>query len=287
MQVFISTDLEGISGVVDLVQILPGARDYERARTYFMHDVNSVIEGALEAGADRVVVCDNHGAMVNIIYEDLHEAAEVVYGGPLAPGTPLVMRTLTDEFDVVLLVGYHAAAHYPGGVISHSYTWPANYWEVRINGMAVGETEIGAALAGAIGVPCGLVSGDDVTIEHAKKFLPDAEMVVVKWAIDRTAARCLPLAKTGVLLRDGARRAVERASNGEFSPWTFAPPITLEVTVGDFGAANRLNTIPGTVRLDSRVVAFTSDSYLEIYDALTTFTDLVSYGTRDPDPANR
>lgn len=274
MQIFISTDIEGVSGVVDLAQTRPGGRDYERARTYFMSDVNAAVQGALDAGAERVVVCDNHAATINILYEDLHESAEVVMGGPSAPGNPLVMRSLTDEFDLVFLLGYHAAAHYPGGVISHSYTWPANFWELRINEMGVGETEIGAALAGAIGVPCGLVTGDDVTIEVARSFLPDAETVVVKWALDRTAARCLPLATTRALIRDGARRAVERAAKREFLPWTFEAPITLQVTCGDFGTANKLATMPGTERVDSRVVAFTSDSYLEVYRALTTFTEL-------------
>jgi D-amino peptidase len=274
VQVFISTDLEGVSGVVDLIQTRAEGRDYERARNYFMHDVNAAVQGAVDAGAERVVVCDNHSAMVNTVYEDLHEAAEIVMGGPSSPGAPLVMRTLTDEFDIVLLVGYHAAAHYPGGVLSHSYTFPANFWEIQINGMSVGETEIGAALAGAIGVPCGLVTGDDVTVEQARTFLPDAEMVVVKWAIDRMAARCLSLPRSTALIREAARRAVERARNGEFRPWTFEPPITMELTCGDFGAASRFETVPGTRRLDNRVVAFTSDSYFDVYRALMTYSFL-------------
>jgi D-amino peptidase len=274
MQVFISTDIEGISGVVDLIQIRADGRDYERARKYFMADVNAAVQGALDAGAERVVVCDNHSAMVNTVYEDLHEAAEVVMGGPLAPGAPLVMRELTSDFDVVLLVGYHAAAHYPGGILSHSYTFPANFWEIQINGMGVGETEIGAALAGAIGVPCGMVSGDNVTIDQARAFLPDAEMVIVKWAIDRMAARCLSLTRSTALIREGARRAVERAQNGEFEPWTFEPPITMKLTCGDYGAAGRFATVPGTERIDNRVVSFTSDSYFEVYRALMTYSFL-------------
>jgi D-amino peptidase len=274
VQVFISTDIEGISGVVDLIQVRAEGRDYERARGYFMADVNAAVQGAVDAGADHVVVCDNHSAMINTVYEDLHEAAEIVMGGPSAPGGPLVMRTLTEDFDVALLVGYHAAAHYPGGILSHSYTFPANFWEIQINGMSVGETEIGAALAGAIGVPCGLVTGDDVTIDQARTFLPDAEMVVVKWAIDRMAARCLSLPRSTALIREASRRAVERAANGEFTPWTFEPPITMVLTAGDYGAATRFATVPGTERVDNRVVSFTSDSYFDVYRALMTYSFL-------------
>jgi D-amino peptidase len=279
VQVFISTDFEGISGVVDFTQIMPGKRDYERARGYFMHDINASVQGAVDGGATRVVVCDNHSFSLNAIYEELHDSAELVTGGAQSPGDPLVMRTLTDDFDVVLLVGYHAAAHYPGGVISHSYHLPTNFWEISINGMKVGETEIGAALAGYYGVPCGLVSGDDVTIEQARTFLPDAEMVVVKFAIDRTAARCLPLKTTAALIHDGAERAVRRAAAGEFEPWTFEPPITLQVTCGNFGLAGKLGLMPGSERLDSRVVAYRSDSYLDVYHALMTYSFLAITST--------
>jgi hypothetical protein len=48
---------------------------------------------------------------------------------------------------------------------------------------------------------------------------------------------------------------VERAAAGAFTPFTFEPPITIQITCGDFGVTNRLQRVPGTQRLDNRVIA--------------------------------
>jgi D-amino peptidase len=274
MKVMISTDMEGISGVVDFDQVFPGKVYYEEARRFFTHDVNAAVEGALAGGATEIVVTDTHALQLNVVLEDLHPEAQIIIGGHGSHRPLLVMESLDESYDLALLVGMHAAAHYPGGVISHSYHLPANFWEIRINDTAVGEPEISAALAGSFGIPCGLITGDDVVVAEFKKVVPQAEGVVVKWAVDRTAARCLPLAKTGELIRAGAQKAVERCSAGELKPWTFEPPLLLEITCANYGLANKLSGMPGTERLDRRVVGFRTDSYLELYKALLTYTYL-------------
>jgi len=271
MKVMISTDMEGISGIVGFEQVMANGSHFQEARDYFTHDVNAAVQGCVDAGADEVLVTDNHAFQINLRYAELHPAAQLIVGGGIAHRRALVMEGLDESFDVALLVGYHAAAHYEGGIISHSYFLPAQFFELRINGVPVGETEIGAALAGAHGVPCGMISGDDVTIAEAVRFLPKIETVVVKWALDRYAARCLSLEKTGELIHDAAQRACERARAGEFEPWTFEPPLTLEIVCSNYGLANKLASVPGAEPTNRRVVAFQSDSYLKLYEALLTF----------------
>jgi D-amino peptidase len=193
------------------------------------------------------------------------------------------MEGLDESFDLVLLVGFHAAAHYPGGVISHSYFLPANFFEIRLNDQPVGEPEIAAALAGAFDVPCGLVTGDDVTVQQVEKFLPGIESVITKYALDRTAARLLPLSRTGPAIRDGARRACERAAAGGFTPYRIDSPITLEVTCGNYGIANKLAAVPQAERVSERVVGFRSESFTAVYEALLTFCYL-TLTAQDPGP---
>jgi D-amino peptidase len=76
-KVFISIDMEGISGIVDRTQtgVRNGPQDYEVGRGLMVGDLNSAIEGALEAGAEEVLVSDAHGRMRNLQPEEVHEAA--------------------------------------------------------------------------------------------------------------------------------------------------------------------------------------------------------------------
>lgn len=274
MKVMISTDMEGVSGVVDYEHVFPGNVLYEEARHWFTADVNAAVQGALDGGATEIVVTDAHSMRPNLVYSELHPAADYIVGGRGADRPMLVMESMDESYDLALLVGMHAAAHYDGGIISHSYHLPTNFWEVRINDMPVGEPEIATALAGSFGVPCGLITGDDVTVNEYRKIVPNAESVIVKWALDRTAARCLSLEKTGKLIRAGAKRALERAAEKEFKPWTFEAPYTLEITCSNFGLANKLTGVPGAFRVDRRVIGFTADSYTKLYRALMIFTYL-------------
>ncbi len=52
------------------------------------------------------------------------------------------------------------------------------------------------------------------------------------------------------------------------------PPLTLEITCGNYGLASKLNVMPGTERLAERVIAYRCDSYDELYRALTAYSFL-------------
>ena len=80
MKVYISADMEGISGVVDREDTTIGGRGYERARVLMTADVNAAVAGAYEAGATHVLVNDAHAKMRNLIVEDLDPGVEVIQG---------------------------------------------------------------------------------------------------------------------------------------------------------------------------------------------------------------
>jgi len=68
-----------------------------------------------------------------------------------------------------------------------------------------------------LGVPVGLISGDQVVAEQIAKRAPWIERVVVKQALSRVAGDVIPPARARGLIRAGAKRAVERAMAGELS----------------------------------------------------------------------
>ena len=61
LKVYISADMEGITGVASVDQLGPGNFEYERAREWMTGEVLAAIQGARDAGATEFVVSDSHG----------------------------------------------------------------------------------------------------------------------------------------------------------------------------------------------------------------------------------
>jgi len=81
LKVYISVDMEGITGVVSADQTGVGP-DYGMARKWMTDDVNAAILGALDAGATEIVVNDSHGDMRNILPGELNPGALLISGSP-------------------------------------------------------------------------------------------------------------------------------------------------------------------------------------------------------------
>ena len=75
-KVFISVDMEGISGVVQPAQLGPGGFEYQSARDWMTGEVNAAIAGIREAGPAEIVVCDSHGNGQNVLIDKLPEECD-------------------------------------------------------------------------------------------------------------------------------------------------------------------------------------------------------------------
>lgn len=98
MRIFISADMEGISGVVSLSHVEPDTKEYERFRKIMTKEVNAVVEAAYQFGATEVVVNDSHNNMDNILIEELHPKATLISGSP-KPWS--MMQGIDESFDAV------------------------------------------------------------------------------------------------------------------------------------------------------------------------------------------
>ena len=67
---------------------------------------------------------------------------------------------------------------------------------------------------GALGVPVGMVSGDDALAEELADWLPWAELVVVKRGVSRGAADSVHPSRARDLIRSASQKVVERAAAG-------------------------------------------------------------------------
>jgi D-amino peptidase len=66
MRVFVSVDMEGISGLTDPEDMLVGGRGYDRGCEIMTADANAAVGAAFDAGAAEVVVTDAHGSTKNL-----------------------------------------------------------------------------------------------------------------------------------------------------------------------------------------------------------------------------
>ena len=255
MKVYISCDLEGISGVVSPEHAWYDGKDYETYRRLMTGEVNAAVEGALEGGVKEVVVNDAHGPMTNILIEELNPEATLISGTP----KPLTqMQGLDRSFDLAAFIGYHARRNAMTAVLEHTITGVVQ--ELKVNGRVVGETGINAGIAGYYRVPVGLVAGDNVVTQEAKELMPGVEVAQVKWAEARYAARCLHPKKARALIKERMRWVTE--NHERFKPYVVKPPITFEVTFDDAAMAETASLIPTSERIAPATVRLTSEDYL-------------------------
>lgn len=264
MRIYIAADIEGVAGLVDTNQTMPGGADYERARRLFALEVNAAIDAALDSGATYVVVNDAHGPNTNLRAEDLDERAELITGRP----KPLNMVHEVDhEFDALLFVGYHARAGTMHAILDHTY-FSSTALDIRVNGQSYGEFGLNGMLAGYFGTPAVLVSGDDKVAAEASSLVPDIETVIVKHSVARTAARTVAPAAARRMISEGVRRALGRQATRPLPPLLPPnPPLTLEVEFLYSRQADMATLMPQAKRLDARTVVFESIDYQELFRA--------------------
>jgi len=258
LRVYISVDMEGVTGVVSGDQVGASGKDYDRFRKQMTAEANAAIEGAVAAGATQVLVNDSHGSMTNLLGEELRAPAELISSNIKPLG---MMQGIDQNFDAVIFIGYHAKAGSPVGVLAH--TGSGSVRDLRINGKSVGEGGMNIYAAGAVGVPVVLISGDQIAIEQARELVPNIEAVQVKEAIGTRAARSLRPEESVRLIREGTQRALRRLS--EFKPVAPSAPIRIEASFNDPAIAMMAEQVPTVARIGPNDVAFPANDYLSGY----------------------
>ncbi len=268
MKVYVSTEFEGVSGIVAWEQVIGQTAEYAYGRDLLMDEVNAALDGAAEAGATAFVVNDSHATMRNLLPRELHQHATLISGRfkPL-----YMMEGLDESFDAVFFIGYHGSIGHERAILAHSYN-PDAIWEVRINGKIVGESALNALVAAHFKVPIALVTGDAATAEEAMDIAPAAERVVVKESISRFAASKLHPEVACALVREGASGALRRLAE-QRSP-TFTLPVRLDITFLTADMAAMACWIEGVTRTGVRAVQCQSSDTLSLFQRFVTIVTL-------------
>jgi len=257
LKVFISIDMEGVTGVVNWEDVSRSGKDYDYFRRIMTREANAAIEGALAAGATEIVVRDSHGSARNILPELLNENALLIRdwsGGP-----KVMMEGLDESFDAVIFLGYHAKAGTPDALLEH--TSSGTVTDFSVNGISMPEAGYNALIAGYYDVPVVFVAGDKLLCDQITALLGDVETVPVKKGIGAAAVNLHPEV-TREMIRTGVERALRNLDS--YEPYRLEAPYTLVLKLKDEGMVYNGSYYPGAERTGDWELTYRSNDFLEI-----------------------
>ena len=253
MHVAVFADMEGSIGIWRKRQCMRGTPEWQYGRECLTADVNCVIRGAFDGGADTVTVKDTHDTGFNCIRKKLDPRAGY-NGGPYV--SPTIFGSIA-QYDLVLYTAIHAASGTKGAFFPHTHF--GEFQELRLNGKPICEMELYGGCFGEFGIPLGFVSGEGIAVDQAAAAVPWVKTVRVKkekeaYTAGKQSADYINSGRK--LLRERAAEAVRAAP--DMKPLLFRGPLKFEAVFSSAARAIRHNTW-GYRRLDN-VVAWESPS---------------------------
>ena len=274
-KIYISSDMEGVVGAVTGEQMGPSGFEYQQFREFMTAEVNAAIEGARSAGAGEILVADSHGNGQNLLIDKLPKDVKIVRSWP----RPLDMvGGLDDSFDGIIFLGYHASSDNLTGVRAHTFS-SGRLTSVKLNGMPVTEGAWNAAIAGELGVPVIMVSGDDAAVEEVSSLVGNVEGAVVKWALSFHSATTLQPDAAYDLIRDKAARAVKNIK--KYKPYKVKNPVTVEMGFKNYRPVEILNYLSLFERTSSHTIRFSAKT-MEEAAQIITFVLMYGGGSSTP-----
>ena len=267
-KIFISVDMEGITGVVQPSQLGPTGFEYSKAREWMTAETRAAIEGARAAGATSFVIADAHGNAQSLLIDQLPDDVRIVRGFP----RPLsMMQGIDESFGAAVFIGYHASEMTTDAVRGHTFS-SAKLLGVTLNGTEVSEGLFNAAIAAHYGVPVVFVSGDRKTIEQMQARIPGIEGAIVKEPLGYHSSITLTPARGQSLIRTGVRAAL--TNRRSVQPYLVKMPIELEVGFKLTLDAERASYIPGLSRAGAHTVRGTYPDIIQIVRLIQVLTSL-------------
>ena len=269
IKVFISVDMEGISGIGTPKLTSGSGKDYSLGRQLTTADVNTVVDAIFEHGPAEILVNDSHGDMQNVLHTELDERVQYIQGHIKPLG---MVEGLDESFDAVILLGHHARAGTENGFIAH--TGSGSVKGLWLNGVEVGEAGLNAHFAGALGVPVILAQGDSTFADQITQLF-DVHTVVTKYAIGSSVARLVHPEVARARLRTTTLEAL--ADLGSATPIAVQEPVTVRMRFASTTRADILQAIPGMRRIDGWTVEYTADAMVEAYKMVRLMYKYISW----------
>ena len=261
MKVYISVDIEGITGVTSWDETELGNDRHRIAAEQMKKETMAACRGALDAGATEIWVKDSHDSGRNMWGEDFPDEVKFVRGWMCSPDS--MVAGIDESFDAALCVGYHSEGGVGCNPLAHTMSSQDLYW-IKINGELVSELEFHTYVCAKYGVPMVFVSGDEGLCQKAERVIPGIRTVAAKIGVGNATVNRNPR-----LVCEDIRKTVKEAllaKHEETMPVN--QKLVLEVCFRQHGAAKQAAYYPGAAQTDAFTVKYETDN---ISDMLIAF----------------
>ena len=259
MKVYISADMEGITGVNHWDEVehnKPSA--YNQFQDRMTHEVVAACLGANNAGAKEIWVKDAHYSGRNILSELLPKNVKLIRGWSGHPYS--MVQELDDSFDALIMIGYHSMAGQGGNPLAHTMS-SAKIDTLKINGQQTSEFFLHGNIAGKLGVPLIFVSGDAGLCEEVKEVSPNTTTHATMVGVGDSTINIQPEESRNLI-----QQKVKEALSGNLKDclWRHPESFSLEVRFIKQQLAYRASHYPGASLLNPKTVAFEVSDFDDI-----------------------
>lgn len=258
MKIFISADIEGVTGVVHDDQTFGTSSDYMQARKWMTGDVNAAIEGALRAGATELYVKDAHGNGRNILLEELKKGIQLIAGWDVMMN---MVQGLDESFDALILIGYHSMVGTENGILAHTFSGCVR--QLCLNDHPVGESELSALIAGHYGVSVVFIAGDQTAAKELKGFVGEIPHVITKYGMGKETGQMIHPEITGKAITDGVFEALSDLSR--FKPFQIEMPIRMSLKLSSSKMADLISLLPDVERISVEEVMYQAENVMAMF----------------------
>ncbi len=250
MKVYISADIEGVTGVTHWDETELGHHTHAAAAAQMKREVMAAIKGALAAGAKEIYVKDAHDSGRNMDFTGFPDQVTLIREWTCTPES--MMAGLDESFDAVIYIGYHSPAYGNGNPLAHTMNTQNNYF--KVNGDYWAEFDLNSTIATHYGVPVVFLSGDEALCQIAKSKVPQMETVGVKRGVG-DATFNMSTDKACKLIEAGVKKGLKKAKKCLYPS---AEKYVMEINYKEHVRALRASYYPGVKQLDEHTVSFTT-----------------------------
>ncbi len=257
MKLFISADLEGVTGIAHWDETKlenPMSRYFCEQMT---QEVNAACEAAIEAGISDILVKDAHSTGRNIDPSKLPEQVKILRGWTKNPF--VMMSGLDSTFAGVFFIGYHSAAGTDGNPLAHTLNGENEY--IQINGKFASEFLLNAFTAAWFGVPVLFLSGDKMVCEEARGINGNIGTVAVSEGKGNASVSMHPC-----LAVRSIKAKITEVLKDDLSKYQIKLPerFNVEIKYRNHYRAYQGSFYPGARQTGANTVAYEAEDYFEV-----------------------
>ncbi len=258
MKIYISADIEGITGVTSWSETDKKDSDYSTFVKQMENEVRAACQGALKAGAKEIWVKDAHDSARNMDPNALLRNVKLIRGWS---GHPFLMvQELDESFDALIFIGYHSCGGSNHSPLAHTIN-SINVNSIKINGSYASEFLIYTYAAATVGVPVVFLSGDKGLCDEVKNLNENISTLAVKEGKGNST-----ISIHNALAVELIEQKVEVALNSDSNLCKINLPNSFEVEIeyATHSKAYEASFYPGMKQISPKTVLFETNDFFEV-----------------------